>query len=274
MSTIAEENKLQPFLRWPGGKRWLVKEYADLLPADFNRYIEPFLGSGAVFFHLQPKQALIGDINPDILSVYLGLKNNWKFVKRSLQHHQRMHSDKYYYKVRSKNPREILEQASRMIYLNRTCFNGIYRVNVNGHFNVPRGTKDAVILDTDDFEKISEALKHASIHFGDFEELIDKAAENDFVFADPPYTVRHNHNGFIKYNENLFSWQDQKRLSKALIRARDRGAKIVCTNAKHNSIQNLYRGKGFNLKTVSRYSSISASSESRKQFEELVILSK
>lgn len=265
---------LEPFLKWPGGKRWFVKDHSSLLPTTFNRYIEPFLGSGAVFFHLQPKQALIGDLNPDILSVYLGLKNNWKFVKRSLQYHQRMHSDKYYYQLRSKNPKTILEQASRMLYLNRTCFNGIYRVNINGEFNVPRGNKDSVILDSDDFSRVSELLKHTTIHYGDFETLVDKAKENDLIFADPPYTVRHNNNGFIKYNENLFSWQDQERLARALIRAKDRGAKIVCTNAKHDSIQNLYSGKGFKLKTVSRYSSISASSESRKQFEELVIVSK
>ncbi len=268
------DTRLEPFLKWPGGKRWFVRDHSNLLPTDFNRYIEPFLGGGAVFFHLQPKQALLGDINPDILSVYLGLKNNWKFVKRSLQYHQRMHSDKYYYEVRSKNPQDILAQASRMLYLNRTCFNGIYRVNVKGEFNVPRGTKNTVLLDSDDFEKISITLKNASIHFGDFEILIDRAEKDDFIFADPPYTVRHNHNGFIKYNENLFSWQDQERLTKALIRARDRGAKIVCTNANHSSIRYLYRGTGFKLKTVSRYSSISGLSHSRKQFEELVIQSR
>jgi DNA adenine methylase len=271
---LKNDEQVEPFLKWPGGKRWFVKNYSELLPLKFNRYIEPFLGSGAVFFHLKPERALIGDINPDILSVYLGLKNNWKSIKRSLQYHQRMHSDKYYYDIRKRTPSEILTQASRMIYLNRTCFNGIYRVNTNGEFNVPRGTKNSVLLDTDDFEKVSELLKNATIHYGDFEHLVDLAEEDDFIFADPPYTVRHNNNGFIKYNENLFSWQDQERLAAALMRAKDRGAKIICTNAKHSSILSLYRGKGFKLKTVSRYSSISANSESRKQFEELVIISK
>ena len=273
-SLSSEEKALQPFLKWPGGKRWFVKNHSDFLPTEFNRYIEPFLGGGAVFFHLRPQSSLIGDINPDILSVYLGLKNNWVFVKRSLHYHQRMHSDEYFYKVRKSLPTDILRQASRMIYLNRTCFNGIYRVNGSGEFNVPRGTKDAVILETDDFKGVSESLKNAEIHFCDFEKLVDKAERNDFVFADPPYTVRHNLNGFIKYNETLFSWQDQERLAKALIRAKDRGAKVVCTNANHSSIKQLYNRKGFRFEIVTRYSSISASSENRKQFEELVILSR
>lgn len=265
---------LQPFLKWPGGKRWFVRNYSHLLPLDYNTYIEPFLGGGAVFFYLQPKTAIIGDINPDILSVYLGLKNDWKYIKKSLHHHQRMHSDEYYYKIRKSIPSDILSQASRMIYLNRTCFNGIYRVNENGQFNVPRGTKDSVILETDDFAAISKSLKNVSIHFCDFENLIDKAHENDLIFADPPYTVRHNLNGFIKYNETLFSWHDQERLAKALIRAKNRGAKIVCTNANHSSIQELYSRKGFRFEIVSRYSSISASAKNRKQFEELVIVSR
>jgi DNA adenine methylase len=232
------------------------------------------LGGGAVFFYLKPKAALLGDINPDILSVYLGLKNNWKYVNRSLHYHQRMHSDRYYYHVRGAQPKDVLRQASRMIYLNRTCFNGVYRVNAQGIFNVPRGTKDSVILETDDFEAVSQVLKGADIYLSDFEVLIDKAGEGDLIFADPPYTVRHNLNGFIKYNEVLFSWADQERLAAALTRAKSRKVKIVATNANHKSIRDLYAAKGFRLETVSRFSSISASPENRRQFEEIVIISK
>lgn len=269
-----QQTSIQPFLKWPGGKRWFVRRYAHLLPQHFGRYVEPFLGSGAVFFHLQPKIALIGDINPDILSVYLALKNDWRSVKRSLQYHQRNHSDEYYYQVRNAVPSKVVQQASRMIYLNRTCFNGIYRVNAQGQFNVPRGSKDSVILETDDFEAISQVLQGASIHLGDFEKLIDKADKDDFVFADPPYTVRHNYNGFIKYNETLFSWNDQMRLAKCLARAKNRGAKIVCTNANHESVRELYKSAGFKFEVVSRYSSIAATAQNRRQFEELVIISK
>lgn len=264
---------LSPFLKWAGGKRWFVQKHADLLPKTYGRYIEPFLGGGSVYFHLQPKSALLGDTNPDVIAAYRGIKENWKTLVRSLRCHERKHSDEHYYTVRAGAPKGAIQRASRMLYLNRTCFNGIYRVNLRGEFNVPRGSKDGVILGTDKFEEISRLLKNADIRQADFEVLIDEAQLGDFVFADPPYTVRHNLNGFVKYNEKLFSWQDQERLAAALIRARDRGAQVVSTNANHASVRDLYEGHDFHLLTTSRFSSISASAKNRKQFEELIILS-
>jgi DNA adenine methylase len=264
---------MTPFLKWAGGKRWFVHKHADLLPKKFNRYIEPFLGGGSVFFHLKPSQSILGDTNPDVIAAYQGIKDNWKSLKRSLQHHQRNHSDEHYYQVRAKVPSNDLQRASRMIYLNRTCFNGIYRVNLNGEFNVPRGSKDEIILGNESFKDIATLLEQADIRLADFEVLINEAKAGDFVFADPPYTVRHNLNGFVKYNEKLFSWHDQERLAAALIRARDRGVIIAATNADHPSVHDLYRNNQFSLITTSRFSSISASSSSRKKFNELIILS-
>lgn len=264
---------LPPFLKWAGGKRWFVQKHADLLPTEFNRYIEPFLGGGSVFFHLQPPRSLLGDMNPDVIAAYSGIKHNWRGVVRSLQYHSRNHSDEHYYAVRGKKPTKAIPRASRMIYLNRTCFNGIYRVNLQGEFNVPRGTKNAVLLETDRFDEISKLLSGADIRLADFEELIEEASNGDFIFADPPYTVRHNFNGFVKYNEKLFSWQDQERLAAALIRAKSRGAHIVATNANHSSVRELYADHGFQLITTSRHSAISASANYRKQFDELIISS-
>lgn len=264
---------MSPFLTWAGGKRWFVHKHAEFLPKKFNRYIEPFLGGGSVFFHLKPTKSILGDTNPDVVAAYQGIKEDWKALKRSLEYHQRKHSDEHYYQVRAKVPNKIIQRASRMIYLNRTCFNGIYRVNLQGEFNVPRGSKDSVIFDNDSFESVANLLKHADIRLDDFEILINEAKVGDFVFADPPYTVRHNLNGFIKYNEKLFSWHDQERLAEALERAKDRGVIIASTNANHPSVRDLYKNKGFSLITTSRFSSISASSSSRKQFEELIILS-
>lgn len=226
-----------------------------------------------MFFHLQPKQSLLGDLNPDLIAAYRGIKQNWRAVFRSLQHHSRHHSDEHFYEVREKRPRNGVQQASRMIYLNRTCFNGIYRVNLRGEFNVPRGTKNDVLLETDHFDQMAKLLEGADIRNADFEELIDEAQPGDFVFADPPYTVRHNFNGFVKYNEKLFSWQDQERLAQALIRAQKRGVQIIATNANHASVRELYENFGFELLTTSRFSSISASSVHRKQFDELIISS-
>jgi len=268
---VSQKISITPFLKWAGGKRWFVQRHAELIPKTFNRYIEPFLGGGSVFFYLQPSQSLLGDTNPDLIAAYRGIKENWKGVVKSLQYHSRQHSDEHFYSVRARRPKEGIARASRMIYLNRTCFNGIYRVNLRGEFNVPRGTKDSVLLESDHFDQMAKLLEGADIRVADFEVLIDEALAGDFIFADPPYTVRHNFNGFVKYNEKLFSWQDQERLAEALIRAKKRGVHVLSTNANHSSVRELYDDSGFNLITTSRFSSISASSEHRKQFEELII---
>lgn len=264
---------MSPFLKWPGGKRWFVTNHSHLLPTKFNRYIEPFLGGGAVFFHLKPSKSILSDLNTELISTYKVVRDEWLELSKRLRFHHTKHSSEYYYNIRGSNPRLAVTKAARMIYLNRTCFNGIYRVNTNGQFNVPKGTKDAVVLATDDFEQVSKLLADSQLCISDFEPIIDQAEAGDFVFADPPYTVRHNVNGFLKYNEQLFSWNDQVRLADALSRARLRGAKVVSTNANHDSVRSLYRERGFILKTISRYSSVSANSNSRKQFEELVIRS-
>jgi len=261
-----------PFLKWPGGKRWLAADHRDVFPKKFERYVEPFLGSASVFFALQPERALLSDANEELITAYRAIRSKPKAVIDALNRHAARHSDAYYYETRSTQPEGLIERAARLIYLNRTCFNGIYRVNLDGVFNVPRGTKNTVILPTDDFHALSRVLRGAQLENKDFEEIIDQAGDGDFVFADPPYTVRHNTNGFIKYNEKLFSWSDQERLAAALARARRRGARIVATNANHASIRELYASHRFAQRTVSRFSSISATSSSRKQFEELVIL--
>lgn len=270
----ASGTKPVPFLKWAGGKRWFVYNHAELLPAEYKNYIEPFLGAGAVFFHQTPQKAILGDLNIDLINAYIAIKESWEELEASLLDHYIQHCknpDYYYYWLRAEVPCDSVKRASRLIYLNRTCFNGIYRVNRQGHFNVPKGTKDKVIIETDDFKSISKLLANVELLASDFEILIDRATEGDFVFCDPPYTVRHNYNGFRKYNEILFSWADQERLAQALIRAALRGVKVVCTNANHQSVRDLYQGTLFELGVVSRYSRISAENLGRSHFEELVI---
>lgn len=272
-SIDSAQEALSPFLKWAGGKRWFVRHHADLFPATYNRYFEPFLGGGAVYFHLRPQQAVLNDVNPEVIAAYQAIKEHWVALKKSLAYHQRCHDANYdyYYAVRARTPATLVQQASRMIYLNRTCFNGIYRVNRQGDFNVPRGSKDSVLMDTDNFKSMAALLATADLRVGDFEYVIDEAGEDDLVFADPPYTVRHNLNGFIKYNEVLFSWADQERLARALKRAAARGAKVVATNANHHSVRSLYESWDFLTRSVTRFSQISADGASRKQFEELII---
>jgi DNA adenine methylase len=161
-------------------------------------------------------------------------------------------------------------RAARFIYLNRTCFNGLYRVNLKGEFNVPVGTKTAVLLPDDNFALASERLRKTKLTSWDFEKVIDQTKSTDFVFADPPYTVRHNLNGFIKYNERLFSWADQVRLRDALYRARDRGVTVVMSNADHESIRDLYSESSM-ITSETRISRMAANIENRKTTTELLI---
>lgn len=267
--------RITPFLKWPGGKRWLVASHAGIFPQHYNVYIEPFLGAGSVFFHLQPQLAILGDLNSDVVAAFQGIQNDPEGVERLLDAHHIHHSKDYFYRIRdSPIPDSLSARAARILYLNRTCFNGMYRVNRKGSFNVPIGTKNNVRLDTDDFQLASRLLSVAQIVLSDFEPLVDRAQEGDLVFLDPPYTVQHNRNGFIKYNEKLFSWEDQERLAKAATRAAERGANIIATNAAHASIRDLYPSNLFRLSTVSRFSAIAASSTRRRHFEELVIMSR
>ncbi|RYY78912.1 MAG: Dam family site-specific DNA-(adenine-N6)-methyltransferase [Moraxellaceae bacterium] len=262
---------MNPFLAWTGGKRWLVKVAPELLDIPFHgRYIEPFLGGGSFFYSIKPAYSILGDSNRDLIITYNAIKNYHKEVVRLLKFHHNNHSKSYYYLVRDQIFKDDLEIAAQFIYLNRTCFNSIYRVNLKGKFNVPIGTKNKVIQDNDKWDEWSKALQSSKLVWGDFEQLVDESTDGDLLFLDPPYTVRHNNNGFIKYNEILFSWADQERLAKAANRARKRGVKIIITNANHESIRELYCND-FSVKEISRYSSIAANSVNRNRYEELII---
>lgn len=263
------EIAIVPPLKWAGGKRWFVSNHKDLLPKKFNKYIEPFLGSGAVFFSVQPEQALISDLNPELINLYEVIRDEPLKLEKKLKEHQRKHSTEYYYAMRSLQPRNIITAAARTLYLNRTCWNGLYRVNLKGEFNVPKGTKDNVVLDNDDFSSLSDILSKAEIKCQDFQESVNAAEEGDFLFVDPPYTVAHNNNGFVKYNQNLFSWDDQLRLRDALLAAVRRGVEVVLTNAAHNSVKEIY--SDFDQLVVERAGVISGLKSSRGKYEELVI---
>lgn len=261
---------ISPFLKWAGGKRWLQSTGVEIMPANFGCYFEPFLGGGAVFFSMPVTKCVLSDINADLITTYKAIKNNWTSVEKELKKHAKKHSDEYYYKVRSTKPERDHTKAAKFIYLNRTCWNGLYRVNLKGEFNVPRGTKNSVLFDNDNFEGIANRLSECEILCQDFEKTISRAGQGDFVFVDPPYTVNHNLNGFLKYNENIFSWQDQVRLRDCLVDAMYRGAMITVTNADHSSIRELYQGHG-EIVTLKRASVISGKVVSRKHTTEILV---
>ncbi len=260
----------EPFLKWPGGKRWLVQRYATLFPTTYRRYFEPFLGGGAVFFYLSPPRTVLSDSNPDLINAYKCIRDYPDIIDRRLRSLHAHHDSRLYYRMRAMKPRSDIGRASRFIYLNRTCFNGIYRVNRQGEFNVPMGSKDLVKYPDGYLSLISERLGSASIKVGDFEDTIDSSGKGDFVFVDPPYTVMHNNNNFIKYNSKLFSWTDQIRLASALRRAVSRGAKIMLSNADHISVRTLYCKFGYHHK-VDRSSVLAAESARRLRTSELLI---
>ena len=269
--TNESTEKIGSFLKWPGGKRWFVSKYSKVIPTNYNKYIEPFLGSGSVFFYLKPAKAIISDINHELINVFMIMRDYPSKIRTHLLNHQKNHSHEYYYLVRSNKSSDEIENAARFLYLNRTCFNGMYRVNREGLFNVPLGTKKNFIYDIDVFDVYADILRNADIQAVDFEQTLKKSEKNDLVFVDPPYTVSHNQNSFIKYNEKLFSWQDQERLAKNLLYAKERGSIILSTNANYKKLRDLYQSYGFYTRVVIRYSSISGKAENRKIQEELVI---
>lgn len=254
--------KVKPFLKWAGGKRWLSS--SGVLPetGQYQRYIEPFLGSGAVYFHLRPRTAVLADVNGELIHLYRTIRDNWAPFGVAMEQHQRQHCREHYYAVRSSVPSDDIARAARFLYLNRTCWNGLYRVNRKGNFNVPIGTKSTVLFSDDDFESIATVLAKAELISSDFEPVIERAKAGDLVFVDPPYTVRHNLNGFLKYNESIFSWADQVRLSDCVKAAVKRGAAVIVTNANHECVVDLYKD-AFAYRELTRASVLAASSARR-----------
>lgn len=259
---------MRPFLRWAGGKRWLTQESA-IATHPNARLVEPFVGGGALFFSRPWRSAVLADVNPFLINAYKRMQRDHTFVFRLVSEHFRNHTPVYYYEIRARMGHSTIEDAADFIYLNRSCFNGLFRVNLSGRFNVPIGSKVYELTDGSEFKAWSDRLRRASIKLCDFEETIDQCGEGDFVFADPPYTVNHNENGFIEYNEKIFSWEDQVRLHDSLLRARERGACFVLTNADHETVRDLY--SDCSILTVERGSEMAGRISARGRTTEVVI---
>jgi DNA adenine methylase len=258
----------KPFLRWPGGKRWLVpvlKQYASKV--DYKRYIEPFLGGGALFFSLPTKNSIISDVNFDLINTYHQIRINPQAIINGLK--ELPINSQTYEKQRLLKSNDLQLKAIRFLYLNRTSFNGLYRVNRNGIFNVPfaKGTRNTNLLtNTDLLFYASRKLKSTTIINSDFKDVLSEAIKGDLVFCDPTYTVKHNNNGFRRYNEVLFSWEDQERLAKICLRAAKKGTSILISNAYHKEIKSLFRD--FKSRVVYRQSLLAASAACRSETRE------
>lgn len=250
--------KVLPFLKWAGGKRWLASNYLNYFPKKYDRYIEPFLGSGAVFFALNPERAILSDLNSELILAYEAIRDDWQTVLSLLEEHQRRHCPDHYYRVRSTKLDNPYERAARLIYLNRTCWNALYRVNLRGQFNVPIGSKTSVLLDTDDFAEVSRRLHNAELLCADFEEVLSSAGARDFVYMDPPYPPLNGTSYFTHYTPDRFGQGDQRRVAEVVHRLHALGAKFLVSNADTPLIRELYSPYNCTALSVTRYATCGA----------------
>jgi len=260
-----ENAEFAPLIKWAGGKRRLLTDIRQVSPREFGRYFEPFLGSGALFFSIRPRKARLSDANGELVQMYTEVRDNVEGVINALR---RLHnSEEHYYQVRSTSPKTPATKAARFIYLCALSFNGIYRQNLRGEFNVPYGYKTHVKpCDAQHLRRVSGSLRKRMIVQEDFEEAVRTAQRGDFIYFDPPYTVAHGNNGFVKYNAKIFSWDDQKRLAKTALKLKKLGCHVVVSNADHLSTRELY--PDFAVHEIERFSVMSASSEFRRPVRE------
>lgn len=261
-----------PFLKWPGGKRWAAATIAKIIRKHLvGTYYEPFLGGGAVFFHLLPAKSILSDINNDLVLAYQTVQSEYKAVLEAVRTMDV--SREAYYRIRAMSPHTNITKAARFLYLNRTAFAGMYRLNSNGQFNVPFGggqRTPAPLWERNLLREASHALNGVTIMCADFEQVLKMAGEGDVVYCDPTYTVVHDRNSFIRYNEKNFSWADQKRLAKEAKAAVLRGATVLVSNAHHSSIRGLYLDAG--VRHLKRRSLISANPSKRCEVKEYLFI--
>lgn len=271
MTVEEKENKIKckPFLRWAGGKTWLIKDLGQFLPEGrIETYHEPFLGGGAVFFHLNPtNKALLSDLNPELIHTYNVVRDDVERVISELSKFE--NTKEFYYQIRAKKFKKAEKQAAQFIYLNQTSFNGIYRVNLKGEYNVPYGHRKKNFLEPENLRLVSKRLQNAKIFVSDFSVCIYNINPGDLVFLDPPYTISHNNNGFFKYNKNLFSEDDQLRLSEFIDNLREIGANYVLTNAAHVRIKEIF-SKGDRIVELKRASLVGGANAKRGNYSEMI----
>ena len=261
--------RARPFLKWAGGKRTLIPDIAKLAPGTISQYWEPFVGGGAVFFSLDSRITIahLSDINAELALVYHVVSTRTEELIAALQHHQSKHANKrYYYQVRKQTKHEdAVDVAARFIYLNKTCFNGLYRVNKSGAFNVPRGSyTNPVICDADNLRAASQILKKTTIKFGDFERVTPGL--NDFVYCDPPYDGT-----FDGYDKSRFGDAEQRRLRDAALRWHKIGANVMISNADTELIRTLYGNEPFHIYEVRAPRTINCKPSERGAVGELLV---
>ncbi|MDG8893358.1 DNA adenine methylase [Streptococcus pneumoniae] len=269
---------LQPFTKWTGGKRQLLPVIRELMPKTYNRYFEPFVGGGALFFDLAPKDAVINDFNAELINCYQQIKDNPQELIEILKVHQEYNSKEYYLDLRSADRDERIDmmsevqRAARILYMLRVNFNGLYRVNSKNQFNVPYGRyKNPKIVDEELISAISVYLNNnqLEIKVGDFEKAIVDVRTGDFVYFDPPYIPLSETSAFTSYTHEGFSFADQVRLRDAFKRLSDTGAYVILSNSSSALVEELY--KDFNIHYVEATRTNGAKSSSRGKISEIIV---
>ena len=269
MDGIMVTEMAKPFLRWAGGKSWFIKHLPQIIQEQkYVNYYEPFLGGGAVFFSLGPNvKAKLSDINAELINTYIQVRDNVDDVIDVLRTFE--NTADFYYEIRNKNFENLIEKAAQFIYLNQTSFNGLYRVNLRGQYNVPYGYRTKAFLEEDKLKMASRALSNSEIRVSDFWDTLSEVVPGDLFFLDPPYTTSHNNNGFVKYNQKMFSLDDQYRLSRSIDQLKEKGAYYILTNAAHSVIRDIF-DKGDKIYELNRASLIGGDNASRGRIQEYV----
>jgi DNA adenine methylase len=275
VSQIPKQTCPRPFLKWAGGKSRLIPQYQPYLPKNYQTYYEPFLGGGALFFHLQPQKAILTDINFDLITTYCCVRDRVEELIALLQEHKSKHNRDYYYAVRGKTVDDELEQAARFIYLNKTCYNGLYRVNSQGKFNVPLGKYiNPNICQADLLRAASAVLSTSEIKQADFTQVLNYAtSRDDFVFFDPPYYPISTTSYFTGYSQNSFGEKDQERLRNTCVELASSGVKVAVCNSDSEFIKKLYQEICFNIYPIAAARSINSNTKRRGAIQELFITS-
>ncbi len=274
------KSKAKPFVKWVGGKRQLLSQFRKMNlypPEKFdamkNSYFEPFVGGGAVFFDLLPNKAFLSDLNNDLVITYNVIKSDVNALIKSLNKH--IYDKEYFLKIRAKDVNKLsdVEIASRFIYLNRTGFNGMYRVNSKGQFNVPFGKyTNPIICDEDNLRKVSEALKNVEIKHQDYKAILKKAKKGDFIYFDPPYYPVSKTASFTSYTADSFLDKEQLELRNTFAELSKRGCFVMLSNSDVPFINKIYSGiKGVRINKVQAGRAINSKSTGRGKVTEVLV---
>lgn len=271
---------MKPFLKWAGGKTQLLPELMKRVPAKFGTYYEPFLGGGAMFFALQPKRAVLSDVNRRLIRTYRGVRDSVEVVVGMLQAYEDLHSEEFYYKMRSRDVDSNDSDAGLaawMIYLNKTGFNGLYRVNKSGKFNVPWGKHEKFVPDVENLRACSAALKNKQLLYCPFEFVFNPTAakvlcpvSGDLVYMDPPYVPVSKTASFTAYTASGFDGIDQDRVVTVARNLKARGVHIILSNSGTEGVAQLY-AEGFEVEEVAARRSINSKGSARGPVKEYII---